>query len=265
MLMQERIALYFEDLESPIGITINLTILGLILLSLVIFVAETYPLSDSVLILLQRFDTAILIIFSFEYLIRFWCAKSKIKFIFSIFSLIDLMAILPLFVGFMDIRFIRIFRWFRLLRLFRIFEVQIDFLRLQKEDGVILARILLTLFSIIFVYSGLIYQVENQINSENFSNFLDAFYFSVVTMTTVGYGDITPLSGAGRLLTLLMILTGIALIPWQVGDLVKQLVKTANKVEKTCSGCGLSVHEADANFCKICGSQVGKVTKKNSN
>jgi len=261
MLMPEKIALDFEDTETTIGSIINFTILGLIILSLVIFVAETYPLPDSVFSLLQLLDTAILIIFTFEYLIRFWLAKSKLKFFFSLFSLIDLMAILPLLLGFMDIRFIRIFRWFRLLRFFRIFEVEVYFLRLQKEDSVIFARILLTLFSIIFIYSGLIYQVENKINSENFRNFSDALYFSVVTMTTVGYGDITPISEAGRLLTLLMILTGIALIPWQVGDLVKQIVKTANKVEKTCPGCGLSVHEADANFCKICGSQVEKIAK----
>ncbi|MBR8826825.1 MAG: ion transporter [Gomphosphaeria aponina SAG 52.96 = DSM 107014] len=261
MLLQEKISLYLEDIETPVGITINATILGLIILSLGIFVAETYPLSASLHSLFQIFDTIILIIFTIEYLIRFWCAQAKIKFLFSIFSLIDLIAILPLLIGFMDIRFIRIFRWFRLLRLLRIFEFQVDFLHLQREDSVIFTRILLTLFSIIFVYSGLIYQVENQINPENFSNFLDALYFSIVTMTTVGYGDITPLSESGKILTLLMILTGIALIPWQIGDLVKQLVKTANQTEKTCPGCGLSMHEIDANFCKICGSKLETIIK----
>ena len=112
------------------------------------------------------------------------------------------------------------------------------------------------LLSIIFVYSGLIYQVEHPVNSKSFKNFLDAIYFSVVTMTTVGFGDITPISETGRLLTLLMILTGILLIPWQVGDLIKQLINTTKQVDKVCSSCGLSVHDTDANFCKICGSKL---------
>jgi voltage-gated potassium channel len=115
------------------------------------------------------------------------------------------------------------------------------------------------LFTIVFVYSGLIYQVEHRVNAEDFGTFLDAFYFSVVTMTTVGFGDVTPTSEAGRLMTVLMILTGIALIPWQLGDLIKQLLKTANQVEKACSGCSLPFHDADAQFCKICGSKLNKV------
>ena len=75
-------------------------------------------------------------------------------------------------------------------------------------------------------------------------------------MTTVGFGDITPISELGRLLTVLMILTGVALVPWQVGDLIKRLVKNANQVETVCSGCGLAFHDADAGFCKRCGTKL---------
>jgi voltage-gated potassium channel len=75
-------------------------------------------------------------------------------------------------------------------------------------------------------------------------------------MTTVGYGDLTPISQTGRLLTILMIITGIALIPWQLGDLIRRLVKTTNKVEIICSGCRLSTHDADAQFCRVCGTEL---------
>jgi len=78
-------------------------------------------------------------------------------------------------------------------------------------------------------------------------------------MTTVGFGDVTPVSEGGRLITVLMILTGIALIPWQLGDLIKQLVKTANQIQTLCPTCNLSFHDADAQFCKLCGTKLEKV------
>ena len=256
MTLREQVAYYIEDDQSSVGVAINLTILGLILLSSVLFVAETYPIPASIQVWLRAVDTFILIIFTLEYLIRLWCAKAKAKFLFSIFSLVDLLAILPLLLGFLDLRYLRVFRWFRILRIIRFFKFETSVFKIQAEDGIIIARILLTLFSIIFVYSGLIYQVEHRTNSEAFSNFLDALYFSVVTMTTVGYGDVIPLSEIGRVLTLLMIGTGVSLIPWQLSDLAKQLLRDTNKVKKGCSGCGLSFHDPDASFCKNCGTKL---------
>lgn len=263
MPIRQNIAHYLEDIETPIGRGINLLIMGLILLSSAIFVAETYPLLPSVRLSLDVIDRIIVVIFVIEYLLRFWCATSKTSFFFSPLSIIDLTAILPFFLGLTDIRFILIFRWFRILRLIRFIQLKIFFFRISNEDGIIFARILFTLFTIIFVYSGLIYQVEHRFNPEAFGTFLDAVYFSVVTMTTVGFGDLTPISEVGRLLTVLMILTGIALIPWQLGDLIKQLIKTANQVEKACSGCGLPFHDADAQFCKVCGTKLQKANPLN--
>ena len=75
-------------------------------------------------------------------------------------------------------------------------------------------------------------------------------------MTTVGFGDITPTSQAGKVMTVLMILTGIALIPWQLGDLIKQVAKSANKVNAICPKCQLSSHDLDASFCKRCGTKL---------
>ncbi|HEY9729579.1 MAG TPA: ion transporter [Chroococcales cyanobacterium] len=260
MLLRQKIAYYLEDVEAPVGRFVNLLILGLILLSSAIFVAQTYPIPTSIRETIDVIDTLIGITFVVEYLIRFWCANNKIKFLLNPFSIIDLIAITPFLLRITNIQFIRMFRWFRILRLVRFISLKVYFLRINSEDGVIFVRILFTLFTIIFVYSGLIYQVEHRANAQAFETFLDAFYFSVVTMTTVGFGDVTPTSEGGRLLTVLMILTGIALIPWQLGDLIKQLLKTANQVEKACSGCGLPFHDTDAQFCKICGTHLERVT-----
>ncbi|RAM50338.1 MAG: ion transporter [Hapalosiphonaceae cyanobacterium JJU2] len=255
LLTKEKTAFYLADLETPVGKVINLSIAGLVLLSSCFFVAETYKIPDVVRLYLNILDNVILVVFALEYFLRLWSAEDKLKYILSFYAVIDLIAILPSFLGAIDISFLRLLRWFRILRLIRFIDQKYLF-GISSEDGVIFARILFTLFAIIFVYSGLIYQVEHPVNSKVFTTFLDAFYFSVVTMTTVGFGDVTPTSEFGRLLTVLMILTGIALIPWQVGDLIKRLVKTANQIETVCPGCGLAFHDADAIFCKNCGTKL---------
>lgn len=256
LLSREKTEFYLTDLDTPVGQVINLTMAGLVLLSSGIFVAETYKIPDFVRFQLNLVDTAIFIIFAVEYVLRLWSAENKIKYFLSLYSIIDLIAILPFFLGAIDLSFIRLLRWFRILRLIRFIDKRFFLGSISSEDGVIFARILFTLFAIIFVYSGLIYQVEHPVNPKVFTTFLDALYFSIVTMTTVGFGDVTPASELGRWLTVFMILTGIALIPWQIGDLIKRLVKTANQVETICANCGLAFHDTDARFCKRCGAKL---------
>ena len=254
--LREKTAFYLEDTETILGLTINLVVLGLILLSSGIFVAQTYRISPELATSLHTLDTIILVVFTLEYFLRFWSAENKRKFFLSIFSIIDLIAILPLLLGVIDFSFIRVFRWFRILRIIRFWRLEAKLFGIKTEDGIIFARIFLTLFSLIFVYAGLIYQVEHQINGKGLKNFFDAFYFVVVTMTTVGYGDVTPLSEAGRAMTLIMILTGVLFIPWQLSELIKQVLKTVNLIDKECSNCGLARHDPDAKFCKKCGSKL---------
>lgn len=258
--LRQTVRFYLEDIETSIGKTINLSIAALVLLSLAIFIAETYPIATTLRTQLDWLNQVILVVFVVEYLLRLWSAENRFRYLLSLYGLIDLLAILPfLFTAIdLDIRFIRIFRWFRILRLIRYIEGKTILGYVTREDSAIFARILFTLFTIIFIFSGLIYQVEHPTNPQAFSTFLDAIYFSVATMTTVGYGDITPISEMGRLLTVSMILTGIALIPWQIGELIKQLLKTSRQTirEILCMNCGLTTHDVDARFCKICGKPL---------
>ncbi|MDJ0569595.1 MAG: ion transporter [Pleurocapsa sp. MO_192.B19] len=259
--LRQKVAFYLEDTETNLGLWFNLSILGLILFSSAIFVTETYPISQQFEAILKAIDFIILVVFTIEYLLRFWSAENPKKFFFEFFSLIDLITILPLLLGWMDIRFIRVFRWFRILRIVRFWNVEKQLLGIQTEDSIIFVRIFLTLFTLIFVYAGLIYQVEHQVNSDHLKNFFDAFYFVVVTMTTVGYGDVTPLSHSGKVMTLLMIFTGVLFIPWQFSELIGQVVKTSSLVEQKCTKCGLSRHDPDALFCKHCGTKLSDNNK----
>jgi voltage-gated potassium channel len=264
--LRQRVAFYLEDVETPIGRAITIVVTGVILLSCGLFVLATYPLNPTWHYWLRQIDDGILVLFGVEYLLRFWSAPDRRRFVLQISSAIDLLVLLPLIFGLMglgiaNLGFLRIFRWLRILRLVRFIEGKTSFGYLSSEDGAIAVRILFTLFAIIFVYSGLIYQVEHPINSAEFNTFLDAVYFAVSSISTAGFGDITPISQTGRLLAVLMILTGLVLIPWQLGDLIKRLVKTADsnqmtQIQKSCSGCGRSWHDADAKFCKTCGTEL---------
>lgn len=255
MELREKIAFYLEDIDTPIGRGINLFITGLVLASSAIFVAETYQLPVTLKTQLDIFENAILFIFVVEYLLRFWCAKNKIQHVFTLFSIIDLISILPFLLSGSSVGFLRIFRWFRILRFIRFVGGKTVLGYVSSEDSASYTKILFTLFSIIFVYSGLIYQVEHASNPK-YRTFLDAVYFSVSTISTAGFGDIVPLSQLGRFLTVLMILTGIIFIPWQLGDLIKRLVKTTEQGQTSCLNCGLMSHDLDAQFCKRCGTPL---------
>jgi len=108
---------------------------------------------------------------------------------------------------------------------------------------------------IFFISSGLFYAVESAANP-TVKNFGDAFYFTVVTLATVGFGDIIPLSAAGRMVTVVMIISGIILIPWQVSRLVREWIHIATKQDIICTQCGLRYHDRDASHCKSCGKVI---------
>lgn len=257
---REQLAAYLDPFETRLGMGVNVAIAILAIAFSVLFVVETYPVSSEIRAWLKDIDTVILIAFSIEYLLRLSCSENKLKFIFSLYGTIDLLAIAPLWAGFLDMRFIRYFsllRSFRILRLARFLDKRKMFgTAIPNEDGLAALRILYTLFAIIFVYSSLIFQVEHPTNPDGFRTFLDAFYFAVATMTTVGFGDVTPISESGRLLTVLMIMTGIAVIPWQLGDLVQRLVRSRNDIDNPCPACGVEFHQQDARFCRRCGTEL---------
>jgi voltage-gated potassium channel len=113
-------------------------------------------------------------------------------------------------------------------------------------------RLFWAILIIFFVSSGLFFYVENQWNP-NVNTFGDAFYYTIVTLTTVGFGDITPVSTAGKWVTILMIVSGIIAIPWQASQIIKEWIRMSDKMNIVCKKCGLKYHDKDASHCKACG------------
>ncbi len=257
---------YLIDCKTALGKIIDIFIILLNLFICLILVIETYPVSGATQRLLWQLEVVIVIFFIIEYAARLYAAQNRLRQLVDVYSIIDLIAILPtlsmiflpligitLDIGF--IRFIRAFRTFRIFRFLR-FTADGDFFFGSITPQLLkVTRLFFTILMIFFISSGLFFYVESALNP-NVKNFGDAFYFTVVALTTVGFGDIIPLSDAGKWITVLMILSGIVLIPWQISLIVKEWARMATKKEAICPKCGLRYHDEDASHCKSCGQVI---------
>ena len=263
---RETLQFYLIDCKTAIGKIIDILIILLNLFVCAILVIETYPVSEATRQLLWQSEVVIVMFFIVEYVARLYAAQNRLKQLVDIYSIIDLVAILPtlsvivlpLFGITLDIGFVKFIRAIRILRIFRFLRFTADpdfFFGSMTMQLLKVSRLLLTILMIFFISSGLFYQVESDLNP-NVKNFGDAFYFTVVALTTVGFGDIIPLSDAGKWVTVLMILSGIILIPWEISQIAKEWVRMATKKEIICPKCGLRYHDEDASHCKSCGHVI---------
>ncbi|MFC1828544.1 ion transporter [Thermodesulfobacteriota bacterium] len=263
---RETLQFYLIDCKTALGKIIDIFIVFLNLFICLILVIETYPVSMATRRLLWQLEVVIVIFFIIEYAARLYAAEDRLRQLVDVYSIIDLIAILPtlsmiflpMFGITLDIGFIRFIRAFRTLRIFRFLRFTADedfFFGSITPQLLKVTRLFLTILMIFFISSGLFFYVESGLNP-NVKNFGDAFYFTVVALTTVGFGDIIPLSNAGKWVTVLMILSGIILIPWEISQIVKEWVRMATKKEVTCPRCGLRYHDKDASHCKSCGQVI---------
>ena len=211
--------MHMDNYASKHGIRIEGSLFALNFLVILIFIIETHNPTGLFKTILTTMEISIVGIFAVEYIIRMWIAEKKIKHFFNIYSLIDLVVILPIIVHFGNFgflrafRILRVFRMLRVLRFQRVFKSKTTMFGQLNNSQLIIIRIVLTIFTIILIASGLIWTIENKVNPGQFGSLWEAMYFAIVTITTVGYGDITPVSWQGRAITIAMILSGIAL-PW---------------------------------------------------
>ena len=257
---------YLIDCNTALGKIIDIIIIILNLFICLILVIETYPVSEAARHLLWQLEVVIVIFFIVEYAARLYAAPERFRQLVDVYSIIDLIAILPTLsmiflplIGItLDFGFIRFIRVFRTLRIFRFLRFAADsdfFFGSITPQLLKVTRLFLTILMIFFISSNLFFYVENNLNP-NVKNFGDAFYFTVVALTTVGFGDIIPLSKAGKWITVLMILSGVVLIPLQISQIVKEWVRMATKKEAVCPKCGLRYHDEDASHCKSCGQVI---------
>lgn len=237
-------------------------IIFLIIVSTVQVVLDTFSLPPVAVAVSRYVEYFSVLVFSAEYLLRFWTAplvfpslpawKARIKYAFSFMAIIDLFAILPFYIPFVIPIDLRVLRALRVVRLFRLLKVN-RYTSALSTIASVLKRKASQLISSIFVVlllmlisAVLMYNVENAAQPDKFANALDALWWAVATFTTVGYGDIYPITGAGRVLSAIIALLGIGLVAVPTGIISAGFIEQLDTDEPV----------SEKHFCPYCGHSL---------
>ena len=229
----ERLRKVVEETGTRSGLVFDLSIQVLIIASIVIFSLETLPnLNDRTVMVLSILESVCITVFAIEYLLRLSVAKRKLKFVFSLWGMIDLLAILPFFLFAYGITLnLIILRAFRLLRLVRILKLgryskslsrMVLAMKIAKED--LLLALAATLIMLLVASFG-IYQFENPVQPEKFSSVFESLWWALATLTTVGYGDIYPITLGGRIFTGFILMIGLGIVALPAGIIASSLTE----------------------------------------
>ena len=255
--------------DTLAGKVFDLVLVIFIILSIIVVVLDSVPAfrtgwHDYFVL----FEWIITIIFTLEYLLRIAVVKLPLKYIFSFYGIIDLLAILPSFLGLVmtGASSLIIFRALRLLRIFRVFK-----LSRYTIAGTVIARslrasrakiwvFLATVMTAVIIIGTLMYLIEGEANG--FTSIPRGVYWAIVTITTVGYGDIAPVTTLGQFIASITMLTGYAIIAVPTGIVTAEFThqqKIADKYgisNRSCPSCMAEGHDADALWCSKCGAKL---------
>lgn len=254
----------FEADTIP-GKAFDVALIVLILLSVIAVVLESIPsVNENYGPMLHSMEWIITIIFSMEYIVRIWSSPKPWRYIFSFYGIIDFLSIIPtyldlIFTGAMGFAVIR---GLRLLRIFRILKIT----RYSSEGQIIIdalhaSRIKIFVFlfavgTIVLILGTVMYLIEGE--SSGFTSIPTGIYWAVVTLTTVGFGDITPVTGLGKFIAGFVMILGYGIIAVPTSIVTYEVATSAmrNMEKKICKNCGHENNEKDANYCKDCGAKL---------
>ena len=261
---REKLFKVIFEAETKAGKNFDIVLLILIFISIILVMIESVPsLLKEYSRHLYIAEWVITILFTIEFIMRLIVVKKPWKYMTSFYGVVDILSILPTYISifFPQSQFLIVIRALRLMRVFRIFKLT----RFVRESMTIVlalkasARRILVFLSFVVLLSvilgALIYVVESPYN-ESFSSIPHSVYWSIVTITTVGYGDISPVTPLGKLIASLIMLLGYAIIAVPTGIVTVELTKSARTETAeahSCPSCGHGSHDPDAKYCKFCG------------
>lgn len=263
--LKETIHEIIFEADTPAGKWFDIILLILIAASVIVVSLETVNELNlkygKIFIILEWIFT---IFFTIEYFLRIYSIGKPSKYIFSFYGIIDLLAILPLYLSVFVIgsKHFIVIRVLRLLRIFRIFKLG-SFL---SHGNVIVnslkaSRPKITVFMYfitlaVIVFGSVMWMIEGTEN-EGFDSIPRSIYWAIVTLTTVGYGDISPVTAMGQFIAAVIMILGYAVIAVPTGIISAEMIKEVKDGEisrQSCRNCAKEGHDIDANYCKYCGT-----------
>lgn len=263
--LQEKIHTIIFEADTKAGRIFDLLLIGTIIFSVILVVLESVPeIKVRYGTFFYRTEWLLTFIFLTEYFLRIYCVQKPLKYIFSFLGLIDFFSsfstVLGLFIpgaqSFLVIRSLRLLRIFRILKLTRYFSEGMIIMDALRSSRVKISVFLFTVMIIILLAGTTMYIIEGP--EAGFTNIPVSMYWAVVTLTTVGYGDIAPLTNLGRILASGLMIVGYAIIAVPTGIVTSELSKSSYRriSNQACPGCGSQDHELGAAFCKKCGTKL---------
>src|SRR5271167_2809361 len=248
--------------STPAGRLFDLVLLILILLGvLTVLLDSVRSLHDTYGSYLQATEWVVTALFTLEYAARLLCATDARRYATSFFGIVDLLAFLPVYLGvffgithaFTLIRTLRLLRVFRILKLTQ-FLGEAAVLKLAIRASLPKITVFLfTVLTVVILVGAMMYQIEGEQNG--FTSIPAAMYWAIVTVTTVGYGDISPHTVLGRILASMLMIVGYGIIAVPTGIVTFEFARaSATGSVRTCFSCGLQPHDQDALHCKRCGA-----------
>jgi voltage-gated potassium channel len=251
--------------DTPAGRLFDVLLLGAILLSVLIVMLESVEsFRVNYRSWLTGIEWGLTLLFTAEYLLRLYCVPSKKRYAFSFFGIIDLLAILPTYLDLLlsgahylivirILRLIRIFRIFKLIRYMSEAHLLMQALRASRRKITVFLGSVLTL---VIVLGTLMYLIEGE--ESGFNSIPRGIYWAIVTLSTVGYGDVIPQTVPGQVIACMVMIIGYGIIAVPTGIVSVELHQAAkHRSEGTrCSGCARTGHELDADFCRFCGAPI---------
>jgi voltage-gated potassium channel len=233
--MREKIRQIVEDNTTARGKIFDYTIQVLIMLSLISFSVETLPNnSPQTIKFLAYFESFCIVVFTIEYLLRIAVSKRPLSYIFSFYGIIDLLAILPFYLrGTLDFRAIRAFRILRVFRTLKLIRYNRALRRFHIAAKIVKEEIILFFIVtgiLIFLSASGIYFFEHEAQPKVFASVFHSLWWAIVTLTTVGYGDVYPITAGGKIFTFFVLLIGVGVVTVPAGLVATSLSK-AREIE----------------------------------
>ncbi len=258
--------------ETPAGKAFDIILIAIILASVLVVMLDSIPEYHAAHgELYLEIEWVFTLMFTVEYMLRLWCSPNRREYAFSVYGVVDLLALLPTYLSLLlpqaapllIIRTLRILRIFRVLRLLSLLKEANDLAGALRNS----TRKIFVFFSLMIIvatiFGCLIYVIEGP--EHGFDNIPHSIYWAIVTITTVGYGDIVPQTALGKALSSIGMLIGYAVIAVPTGIVTAELTLAQHlrrerdmREARNCSNCATVEHDREAHFCRHCGTELPK-------